>query len=382
MAQIMKSTIPHSSSRTFRPRSLSQIGGLVATLVCSALLALAGTAFSATPRGVFSIASIGKPIGQPVLDASYVDGVSLRQDWASLQPIDSDLTSDYNFSYLDGQIDRATMAGKLVLVRIGTMAGRPPWVDTAVRMGGGKFFTFLNGTVNTKIPVFWNQVFLDKKKRMITALGAHFVATNRPVTIVTASFANAVTEDWNVPHTQTPVDLVARWQALGYTTALMLDAGKQIIDATAAAFPNSWVTLAVGGNGPKLDGFGGDQVVARGAVNAARMEIPPVPLIAQKNDLKTCIPVAPGTDTLYSMIWDFQPDVGGQMVNTIYNHLAPSYVVSCGVNELPDTTITTCATLAVGPLGYGEKYIEIYEGDVTRYPIGCTNAHNLLLGQP
>ena len=70
---------------------------------------------------------------------------------------------------------------------------------------------------------------------MITALGAHF-ASNPTVAVVVASFANAVTEDWNVPHTQTPVNLVTQWLQRGYTTANMLSAGQQIIDTTMAAF--------------------------------------------------------------------------------------------------------------------------------------------------
>jgi hypothetical protein len=42
---------------------------------------------------------------------------------------------------------------------------------------------------------------------------------------------------------------VTAWCAAGYTSDKMLAAGKQIIDATTAAFSNQYVTLAVGGNG-------------------------------------------------------------------------------------------------------------------------------------
>ena len=65
--------------------------------------------------------------------------------------------------------------------------------------------------------------------------------------IVAASFANSKSEDWGVPHT--PPEVTA-WFAAGYTSAKMLDAGRQIIDAAMAAFPNQYVTLAVGANGP------------------------------------------------------------------------------------------------------------------------------------
>ena len=53
-------------------------------------------------------------------------------------------------------------------------------------------------------------------------------------------------EDWNVPHT---TEDIANWFAVGYTSDKLIDAGWQIIDATMAAFPNQYVTLAIGGNG-------------------------------------------------------------------------------------------------------------------------------------
>src|SRR5881398_2180415 len=125
------------------------------------------------------------------------------------------------------------------------MSGRPAWVDAAVRQNHGKFFRFTDQGVPTKIPVFWDPTFLAKKKAMIAAVGAHF--TNNPaVKIIAASFANSSSEDWSVPHTATDI---GNWFAVGYTTDKLIDAGRQIIDATMAAFPNQYVTLAIAGNG-------------------------------------------------------------------------------------------------------------------------------------
>src|SRR5207237_955451 len=104
---------------------------------------------------------------------------------------------------------------------------------------------FVDDGVSVTIPVFWDPTFLAKKKAMIAALGAHFT-NNSAVKIVAASFANAKSEDWNVPHTDVDVQ---NWLAAGYTSEKLLDAGKQIIDATMAAFPNQYVTLAIAGSG-------------------------------------------------------------------------------------------------------------------------------------
>ena len=80
---------------------------------------------------------------------------------------------------------------------------------------------------------------------MITALGARY-SSNPAVKIVGASFANAKSEDWGVP--QLPAEVTA-WFAAGYTSAKVLDAGSQILNATMAAFPNQYVALAVTGDG-------------------------------------------------------------------------------------------------------------------------------------
>ena len=334
-----------------------------AALLCAALLSCPVAVSAKIPRGVFSIANVDKDPTNTVLENPDVDGISLRHAWSTLEPTEG----NFDFTFLDEAVDLCTTNGKQALIRIGTQEAKPDWVTTAVQRAHGKFFTFLNRGVTTSIPVFWDPTYLAKKTAMITALGAHF--TNNPtVTIVVASFANATSEDWGVPHT--PID-VTNWLNLGYTTQLMLDTGATIINATMAAFPNQFVTMAVGGtghvNGINLDPT--EDYLARNAILNARA-LWPGRMIAQKNDLKSCIPLAPGTDTLYSMIWDFQPDVGGQMVFQCFND--PSFRANCGIPTDPAIALTASITDA---LTYGEKYVEVYQTDVSNLPDVIAWAH-------
>ena len=159
--------------------------------------------------------------------------MSVRQDWAELEPNEG----SFDFSFLDSEVARIAAAGKKILLRINTQAGKPSWVSDAVTAAGGVFYTFVDddGTQNT-IPVYWDPTFLAKKKAMIVALGAHF--TNNPaLAVVWTSFANARSEDWSVPHTPSQVEA---WQQVGYTTDKLLEAGKEIIDTTMMAFPNQY----------------------------------------------------------------------------------------------------------------------------------------------
>src|SRR5215831_12258893 len=300
------------------------------------------------PRGVFSFTDSGVQPWGVVLANPDVDGISLRQEWSALEPADG----TYDFTFLDSAVAASAAAGKQVLLRIDTQSGKPAWVTTAIQNAGGKFFTYTNNGVLTTIPVFWDPTFLAKKTAMIAALGAHF-ANNPAVTIVSASFANASTEDWYVPD---KAAYVSQWLSLGYTSQKMIDTGATIINATMAAFPNQYVTLAVGGDehwslsnalDPTAD------YVARNAVLNAQATWPGR-LIVQRNDLSTFIPVFPGTGTFYQMISDFQPNVAAQMFYFCYGDTL--YKVNNGVPIDPGVALTESVN---NGLGYALKYIEI-----------------------
>jgi hypothetical protein len=118
------------------------------------------------PRGVFSLSNTGNPCSNTVLANPDVTGVSIRYPWLDLEPTES----VFNWTFLDSEVARVAAAGKQVLLRIGTMSGRPDWVTTAVEQAGGKFFTFDDDGVPTTIPVFWDTTFIAKKKAMIAAV--------------------------------------------------------------------------------------------------------------------------------------------------------------------------------------------------------------------
>jgi Beta-galactosidase len=340
-------------------------------------------AFSAVPRGVFCLLPSGQGAGRDAVIYSdpNVDGVSVRHRWSELERSDG----VFDFTFLDAVVTMARVSGKKVLLRIGTSGGSaakggntPNWVLDAIKAeplpDSQKFFTWNDNGVRRTIPVFWDAVYLAKKKAMIRALGAHF-ANNPAVKIVSASFANAQSEDWAVPHTSTDV---ANWLAAGYTTNKMLNAGKQIIDTTMAAFPSQYVTMAVGGNGHtgRVNLDPSENYLARNAVLAARASWPGR-LIVQKNNLATFTPPAPGSNTLYGLLWDSAPDVGAQMLWRCYHD--PSYRVNGGVPIDPTKALIKSVNIGIG---YETKYIEIYRKDILNLPTAAKYAHDALMAAP
>ncbi len=347
-------------------RKVRKFGLLIGA--CGMLLS-AHLATAQVPRGVFSLSGAGAACRTVVLDNPNVDGVSIRQDWQDLEPTEG----VYNWTFLDAEVARIAASGKKILLRINTQAHKPAWVNSAVVAAGGDFFTFDNDGVQTTIPVFWDPTFLAKKKAMITALGARFTS-NPAIVMVWSSFANANSEDWSVPHTSHDI---ADWFALGYTSEKMIDAGRQIIDTTMQAFPNQYITLAVGGSGHagatgNLDPD--ESYVARNVVLAAEATWPGR-LIVQKNNVAAFIPQAPGADTLYQLLWDSRPNVGGQMLDDCFGET--TFRNNGGVTADAATILRNSISRG---FGYGMNFIEIYQDDVLNLPSEIVFAHNLLLG--
>ena len=340
-------------------------GAFFASLLCVALLAGPSSALAAVPIGVFSLGNSGKSVPNSVLNDPNVTGISIRYGWRDIEPAEGTFVWDW----LDGEVARATAAGKQVLLRIMTQSAKPLWVTRAVRNNGGEFFTWDEHGDTSSIPVFWDPTYLEKKKNMIAALGAHF-SSNPTITIVTTSFANAESEDWNVPHTP---ELVDEWISLGYTSEALIDAGQQIINATMEAFPHQYVVLSVGCNGSSLDPT--PDYVARQTVFWG-WDTWPGRFITQVSSLSTVIPPAPGNKySSWALLGQMAPWAGAQMVFRCIND--PEYRVNGGVPI--DPPLALIAATDAG-LAYNVKYIEIYEIDVVNMPTVIKQVQASLLG--
>src|SRR6185436_7466331 len=96
------------------------------------------------PRGIFSLSATGNAANDDALANPDVTGMSIRQAWAQLEPVEG----QFDWSFLDSEVARASAAGKAVLLRIATQSGKPAWVTTAIQNAGGTFFTFENDGVS------------------------------------------------------------------------------------------------------------------------------------------------------------------------------------------------------------------------------------------
>src|SRR5438309_9393196 len=118
-------------------RSLAFRTALLFGALFCAFLTTPGKAFSQIPRGVFCLQPAGQGTGGDAVVYSDpdVDGISVRQNWADLQPTEG----VYDWRFLDSVTAKAAAAGKAVLLRVITGGGAvalvghgPTWVMNAV----------------------------------------------------------------------------------------------------------------------------------------------------------------------------------------------------------------------------------------------------------
>ncbi len=324
---------------------------------------------SGLPRGVFSLISPNQNFDVSV-NNPYVKGLALGGHWQDIEPA----SGQYNWSGVDQQVNSAISHGKFILLRIDSGGkNTPSWVMNEVSK-----FSFIDPNEYhstyqepVTIPVFWDPVFLEEKKKLIMDTGAHFVLSK--IDIVSASCANGATNDWNTEaKTQTDYD---NWVSLGFTPDKLIDACKQIIDTTASAFPNSFVVISIGSSA-LLDPS--PNYISR-AVTAYGSSKYPGRFITESNGLSAITPdptlsgkpaAAPasfqdGHYTASQMLWFATGDPTCRM---------NGQKTPCDANTMLSKALTTGAHL-------GKLYIEVYAKDIANPALqGTLDAANKLMG--
>jgi hypothetical protein len=482
--------LTRSSIRSIPRRALLLV--LTPPLFCAVF---AQADLPALPRGVAVLNTIGdKALRDGILNNPDVTMISIFDDWAHIQP--NEETFDFE-SYLDTTIDTITKAApdKSILLRISTMGGSesngghtPDWVFDAMgedpystEADPGVTYSYLDSDLMRCIPVFWQPVYLAKKKALIAMAGAHF-GSNPAIKIVAISYANAMTDDWSIPHDNTgspsEVDLWLNQppNGAGYTTQKMIDtaihqgdasftdgvisAGKTLTSATAiftqadvgaaisgrgfrngtrirtwisprqvtlsrpasrraksftikarrdglidvamAAFPNSYLTNSVNGNGGDLDHDCPDPGTCLAeTVDEMAQASYPGRLIVQRNNVSAIIPTRDeedGSDAWVLLIEAANGGmpVAGQALGACWSNQTSDYRMNGGNNCdhdnpdcLPDgdNQCTGDCALSYGAIlqrsadriaTYSASYYEIYPPDASNLKDILTYIHDLL----
>ena len=220
------------------------------------------------PIGVWGQFGVGHDIDPGVVANLGIVGIGVSVDWQDVNTA----PGVYDFSGLDAKLAEAKAAGfqYLSVAVTDSSSQTPQWLldslppDQKIALidPASSHTTFCQPII-TVLP--WNPIFHQAKLDLIAAMGARYTNDPAIVAVNMASFANHNTQDWNIQDTvgtivcprcpQPPptlcgtivVDQPAQWLAAGWSEPTMLEIGKEMCDAAAAAFPNQNIKLPIGG---------------------------------------------------------------------------------------------------------------------------------------
>jgi hypothetical protein len=373
------------------------------------------------PKGIFSYTPLNRPPAHAVITHPVITGITIHASWSAVEQS----IGVYDFSFYKDLIQQIAPTGKKVLCRINTMGGfasmggnTPDYIaglmgvsPTDLHPTPGITYTFdaSQDHQTTCIPVFWNPQYLSRKISLIQAFG-NFLSTELTpaerdaVAIINVSFANARTEDWNIPHSTATQSTggpygtgytrteVQRWldatndmthPGAGYTTQKMIDAAIKsdnigLIDEAMTAYDDKFLTIATNGNGPTLDAPGDENELARDVYDGAVIKYPDR-FIIQRNNVATTVPLqSVSSGTSWELIGDEATQgnpIAGQALAAIWGDTVDTggngYRMNGGVDTDPDGVIPPPLTAsqilrksAQKLLSYGAFYYEVYEKDV------------------
>jgi S-formylglutathione hydrolase FrmB len=184
------------------------------------------------PTGVFCSCGPTTGIGNGsvapnIAKLDFVKGILVRMSWELCEPQDG----NYNWTYLDGQLEAAKNYGKKISVAIGNGMGAPQWLYSA-----GVQRIISEVPYKDTIPVPWDEKFLEKWSDFIAALGKRY---KNDTTIVLVYVTNSSGNGYEM---QLPFKTTPSLAELGYSDEKMIQSWKRCITVFADAFPNHIIT--------------------------------------------------------------------------------------------------------------------------------------------
>lgn len=210
---------------------------------------------TADPRGIYVATEWQRPVPDHVFQNKDVDGIFLRLKWSPFNPA----KGKYDFSFLNGELDKIVAAGKKFSIGITAGSETPEWVYTQ----GCKKLRFveipLQGkaekAVEADIPVVWDPVFLQSWNEFVDALATNLKSNPKyynALTIVKMTGINFHTAEIRLPAQREitngkakSTDAVKLWQSVGYKPSRVLTAWNSIVDNYNKNFPDKYLSYAM-----------------------------------------------------------------------------------------------------------------------------------------
>ena len=274
--------IADSTSQRFAPPGsipgqnlFGKFGSAVAPHVARGVAATGRASFTLSPypKGIWGAYGQAADLPPELINDLGVVGLGISEDWSVVNPA----PGVYDWTSLDNKIAQAKAAGfKINLIITNSSDKTPTWLlDDSLPVNPVRIdlidpspqHTAYCSPVHTCL--YWDPVFHQARLDLAAAAGAHY-NSDPEIIAVTMGFANQHSNDFNVldnvftvdnplvcpmcPTTPpqlcgrlTNIDQPAQWLAAGWTEQELVQVGEELADAYAAAFPNQYIKMPIGG---------------------------------------------------------------------------------------------------------------------------------------
>jgi hypothetical protein len=186
-------------------------------------------------RGVFIVTAHNAAIQPATFANPAVDGIVIRTFWSTVEPA----PDQYDWSFVDSQVQAATASGKKVILVVLPGAFAPPWALQGVQ--SAQFvvdYGFVQGTTVT-LPMPWDATYLSRWFAFVAVLGQRY-GSNPAVVNVPAAGPTSISEEMSLPNDRAAV---AKWEQLGYSLQKYEGAWQQTLAAYIQSFPATQISL-------------------------------------------------------------------------------------------------------------------------------------------
>ncbi len=186
-------------------------------------------------RGVFIVTGHNAAIQPTTFKNPAVDGIMIRTFWSNVQPA----ADQYDWSFIDSQIQSASANGKKVILLVLPGAFTPGWALQGVQ--SAQFvvdYGFMQGSTVT-LPLPWDETYLNRWFAFVHVLGQRYDA-NPTVVNVPAAGPTSISEEMSLPK---DASTVAKWKQLGYTLQNYEGAWQKTLAAYTQSFPTTQISL-------------------------------------------------------------------------------------------------------------------------------------------
>jgi hypothetical protein len=337
-----------------------------------------------------------------------IDGMLLRDGWASLEPS----KGRYDWSDLDRWMEKAISLHKNVLLAISAGNNTPDWVFQTAPGGAGA--TPLNFTISPHegkrdqcipetIAAPWDSAFINSWDSFLSALSSHLKSTREydAITLLRFTGINRTSDELRLP-AETPestdlpcvTDAIKIWKEAGYRPSLLLRGWDAVVSSFQKNFPDKSFSVAIvpnppqipfptiAENGSTITGDIPDQYQPLLALASRKLS---GRLVVQNNFLMPDIPVNPAVIDAHRTF--------GTMVAFQTNNLfaLTNQGSACGGTVAKPTPCTASSYMqlletGIYPLGKNNplraQYIEVFAENANDFPEDILRAHRELFTSP